>query len=103
MSQVLLTGMEENVIFDKKYVNYEVLENGKVQATFDDQTSVVCDLLIGADGPSSNVRKQYLPEAKLEDCGISGVAAKVPITEETKRLLPEDVLNGIGLVFAPNG
>ena len=49
--------MDKDVFFDKRFVSYEKLDNGKIKAHFDDNTSVICDLLVGADGSKSNVRK----------------------------------------------
>jgi hypothetical protein len=49
------------------------------------------------------VRRQYLPHAQVEDTGIIAIGGKVPITAETKPLLPETCFHGLSLVFAPRG
>lgn len=103
LRQILLTGVEEIVHFDKRFERYEVGADGRVTAYFADGTTATGDLLVAADGTGSRVRRQYLPQAKLEDSGILAIAAKLPLTPETGALLPPEVFNGISLVFAPKG
>ena len=43
--------------------------NGTVRARFDGGREVVCDLLIGADGPGSTVRQLLLPSVRSEYAG----------------------------------
>jgi len=47
------------------------------------------DVLVGADGTSSNVRKQYLPHAQIVDTGIVGAACRLPISCDRRRHLPD--------------
>ncbi|MCP3709826.1 FAD-dependent monooxygenase [Paraburkholderia sp. CNPSo 3274] len=103
LRQVLLTGLEERVHFDKTFVEYEQHVDGRVTARFADGTSASADVLVGADGARSKVRRQLLPHAKLENTGIVSIAAKVPMTEENRALLPPKVLDGITLISAPKG
>jgi 2-polyprenyl-6-methoxyphenol hydroxylase-like FAD-dependent oxidoreductase len=67
LRQVLLTGLEDIVFFEKKYTHYEQHSDGKVTAFFEDGTSDTGDILVSAEGSNSRVRKQYLPHATLED------------------------------------
>ena len=103
LRQVLLTGLEERVHFDKTFVEYEQHADGRVTARFADGTSASADVLVGADGARSKVRRQLLPHAKLENTGIVSIAAKVPMTEDNRALLPPKVLDGITLISAPKG
>ncbi|MEM5315016.1 NAD(P)/FAD-dependent oxidoreductase [Paraburkholderia sp. JHI869] len=103
LRQVLLTGLENRVHFDKTFVEYEQHADGRVTARFADGTSASADVLVGADGARSKVRRQLLPHARLENTGIVSIAAKVPMTEENRQLLPPKVLNGITLISAPKG
>jgi len=103
MRQVLLTGLEEVVQFDKKFTHYEQHSNGTVTAFFEDGTSATGDVLVAADGTNSRVRQQYLPRARLEDCGIVGIAGKVALNPQTKALLSSKILQGVSMVFAPRG
>ncbi len=102
LRQVLLTGLEDIVHFDKKFSRYET--NGEtVTAFFEDGTSAVGNVLVAADGAGSRVRKQYLPHAAMEDTGIVSIGGKVPITPATKTLVSSKVFNGISLIMAPKG
>lgn len=103
LRQILLTGTDDIVHFDKTFTHYERHPDGSLTAHFADGTSATGDLLVGADGTSSRVRQQYLPQARLEDSGIIAVAGKLPLTSETARLVPEKVFYGISMVMAPHG
>jgi 2-polyprenyl-6-methoxyphenol hydroxylase-like FAD-dependent oxidoreductase len=103
LRQVLLTGMEDVVHFDKTFTHYEQHDNGTVTAFFADGTSATADILIGADGTHSVTRRQYLPHASIRDAGSINIATKIPLTERTRALLPERVLDGISLIFGAGG
>jgi 2-polyprenyl-6-methoxyphenol hydroxylase-like FAD-dependent oxidoreductase len=103
LRQVLLTGLEDVVHFDKDFTRYEQNPDGTVTAYFADGSAATGDVLIGADGTSSRVRQQYLPQAKLRDSGIIGIAGKIPLTDANRCLLPEKIFNGISMVMAPRG
>jgi 2-polyprenyl-6-methoxyphenol hydroxylase-like FAD-dependent oxidoreductase len=103
LRQVLLTGLEDIVSFDKKFSRYQHNPEGTVTAFFEDGTHVTGDILVGADGAGSRLRKQRLPHAQMEETGILSLGGKVPITPESKALLSDKVFNGISLVMAPKG
>jgi 2-polyprenyl-6-methoxyphenol hydroxylase-like FAD-dependent oxidoreductase len=103
LRQVLLTGLEEIVHFDKTFTRYEQHTDGTVTAFFADGESATGDLIVGADGTSSPVRKQCLPHARLEDIGIVAIAGKLPLTAESGRLVPRKAFYGISMVMAPRG
>jgi 2-polyprenyl-6-methoxyphenol hydroxylase-like FAD-dependent oxidoreductase len=103
LRQVLLTGLEDVVVFDKKFSHYEHYLDGRVIINFEDGTQAIGDVLVGADGAGSRLRKQRLPHAQMEETGILSLGGKVPITPESKALLSDKVFNGISLVMAPKG
>lgn len=103
LRQVLLTGMEDVVQFGKEFERYTQNPGGTVTAHFADGTSATGDLLVGADGTSSKVRKQYLPHARLTETGLFGITGKLPLTDRTRALLTPKMLRGVTMVFAPKG
>ncbi len=103
LRQVLLTGMEDVVRFDKTFTHYEQHPDGTATAWFADGSSATADLLVGADGTNSPVRKQYLPHAKLRDSRLIGIAGKIPLTDANRNLLPEKIFHGVSLVLAQRG
>ncbi|SMD19173.1 FAD-dependent oxidoreductase [Lentzea albidocapillata] len=103
MRTALLGGLDDVVRFDRTFTHFTQNDDGTVTAFFDDGTSETGDVLVGADGAQSRVRRQYLPDAKVVDTGITSVAGKLPLTDENARLLPPLADGGITLLFGPHG
>jgi 2-polyprenyl-6-methoxyphenol hydroxylase-like FAD-dependent oxidoreductase len=103
LRQVLLTGLEGVVSFDKKFVRYEESPYGVVRVFFEDGSSCTGDVLIGADGAGSRVRKQRLPDARHEETGILSIGGKLPLTAESKALVTEKMFHGMSMIMAPKG
>ncbi|MBB1152426.1 FAD-dependent oxidoreductase [Amycolatopsis dendrobii] len=64
---ILLTGLE--VRFGTEFTRFEQLPDGLVRAWFADGSTDTADVLVGADGIGSAVRRQYLPQAQVIDTG----------------------------------
>jgi 2-polyprenyl-6-methoxyphenol hydroxylase-like FAD-dependent oxidoreductase len=103
LRQVLLTGLEDITEFGKQFERYEESADGKVTAFFADGSSVTGDVLVGADGARSKLRKQRLPQARMEQTGIVSIGARLPSTPEARALVSEKVLKGVTLAMAPKG
>ncbi|GAA0631862.1 NAD(P)/FAD-dependent oxidoreductase [Kutzneria viridogrisea] len=103
LRQVLLTGLDDVVHFEKRFTHYEQRPDGKVTAFFEDSTSVTGDVLVAADGTNSKVRTQYLPQAKLVDTGLIGITGKTLLTDQTRKLLPRQVIDGVSMVQGKKG
>jgi 2-polyprenyl-6-methoxyphenol hydroxylase-like FAD-dependent oxidoreductase len=103
LRQVLLTGVEDVVHFDKVFSRFEQHPDGQVTAFFEDGTSATGDVLVAADGSNSRVRRQYLPHAKLVDTGLVGITGKTLLTPETRALLPQKMIQGVSMVHGPKG
>ncbi|MEU4197242.1 NAD(P)/FAD-dependent oxidoreductase [Kribbella sp. NPDC026611] len=102
LRQVLLTGLDDVVEFGKEFTRFEQ-QGDQVTAYFADGSSATGDLLVAADGSGSRVRRQYLPQARTEETGIVAIAGKLPITEESAKLVSPKVFEGISIVTAPRG
>ena len=103
LRQVLLTGLEEQVCFGRRFVRYADNPDGSVTAHFADGTTATGDVLIGADGAGSPVRKQRLPHARHEDTGIVSVGGKLPMTTQSRALLSDKMFKGMSMIMAPRG
>ena len=101
LRQVLLSGLDGIVQFDRNFTHYEETASGPVVLHFADGSTAACDVMVGADGGNSHVRHQFLPHAQRIDTGAVGIAAKVMLTDENRRRLPPRVLEGTGLVMSP--
>jgi 2-polyprenyl-6-methoxyphenol hydroxylase-like FAD-dependent oxidoreductase len=78
LRQILLTGLKDLIHFRKKLAYYESDEQG-VTVTFEDGTQAKGDLLVGADGIRSAVRKQRVPHAAIQDAGLRAIYGRIPI------------------------
>jgi 2-polyprenyl-6-methoxyphenol hydroxylase-like FAD-dependent oxidoreductase len=103
LRRVLLTGLGDHVAFGKTFVSYDANADGSITACFEDGTSATGDVLVGADGAGSRVRKQRLPWARHEDTGIVSVGGKLPMTAESKALLSDKMFYGMSMIMAPKG
>lgn len=103
LRQVLLADMEEVVYFNKQFVRYEKMSDGRFMVFFEDGTSTSCDVLVGADGGNSRVRKQLLPQAQRVDTGVRVIQGKTLLTDEIRQLLPEKLFAGVASVIGANG
>lgn len=103
LRRVLLTGLGDHVSFGKGLVGYSHSPDGSVTACFEDGSTATGDVLIGADGSSSAVRKQRLPGAQLEDTGMVSLGGRLPLTTSSKALLSEKMFYGMSMIMAPKG
>jgi 2-polyprenyl-6-methoxyphenol hydroxylase-like FAD-dependent oxidoreductase len=103
LRQILMTDLQDVIMFGKEFTGFAQHPDGTVTAHFADGSSATGDLLVGADGAGSRVRKLYLPQARQEATGIVAIAGKLPITEESAAPLPPRVFQGISIVQAPKG
>jgi 2-polyprenyl-6-methoxyphenol hydroxylase-like FAD-dependent oxidoreductase len=103
LHRVLLEGLDDVVRFGKKFVSFEDGTDGRVSARFADGTATAADLIIGADGANSTVRRQLLPEAQRIETGIVAIGGKTPLNEEVRSLAPSAVMRGPALILGPRG
>lgn len=88
LRKALLYDYENFVKFGKTFHRYERLRSNAIKIHFEDGTTEECDVLIGADGAGSRVRKQLIPEAKVAETDLAVIYFKIPYTPDTKDLLP---------------
>src|SRR5207302_794995 len=88
LRQVLLSGLDDVAQFDKEFTAFERTPDGRVTARFTDGSEATGDVLVGADGANSRVRRQYLPHAQRIETDVVAVGGKLPLTEATAAWLP---------------
>jgi 2-polyprenyl-6-methoxyphenol hydroxylase-like FAD-dependent oxidoreductase len=104
LRQVLLAGLSNVVRFDKSFTHYEIDERAQVvTAHFADGSSAHGDVLVGADGVGSRVRRQYLPSAEPVDTGVVGIQGKVWLSDDTRAILPPRIQHGPMMIPGPGG
>jgi 2-polyprenyl-6-methoxyphenol hydroxylase-like FAD-dependent oxidoreductase len=101
LRQVLLSGLDSVVEFDKEFTGFERRPDGRVRALFADGTSATGDVLVAADGANSRVRGQYLPSARRIDTGVRNVVGKLPLNEATRAWLPARLTGSVNNIMPP--
>ncbi|MEV4296624.1 FAD-dependent oxidoreductase [Microbispora rosea] len=77
LHDTLLADVKGLVTYGKRLTAFQV-EAGQVTACFADGTTAAGDLLVGADGAGSAVRRQYLPHARVVGTGLTQLYGKIP-------------------------
>ncbi len=79
LRQILLSGLDGIFQSGKRFERYETLRDDTVVAQFSDGTAVRANLLVGADGAGSAVRRQLLPDLGSIDTGVRRLAGKIAL------------------------
>jgi 2-polyprenyl-6-methoxyphenol hydroxylase-like FAD-dependent oxidoreductase len=99
----LLTGLGESVRFGRTVAGFQITDSGRVRVEFAESGSEEGDLLVGADGAGSAVRRQLLPDATVRDLGVRCIYGRMTITDTTDALIPDDFNRGFCWVADENG
>ncbi len=97
LRDVLATGLEEHLVLGREVVAYEAGRDD-VRVQFADGTEAAADILVGADGVGSAVRRQYLPEARIIDSGSRCIYGKTLLTDDVRALMPGSLEHGFTAV-----
>jgi 2-polyprenyl-6-methoxyphenol hydroxylase-like FAD-dependent oxidoreductase len=103
LRQILAEGLEDTVVYGKTFQSFEKTQSGRIVARFEDGSSAEGDVLVGADGAASRVRRQLLPDAKRVETGLVMVMGKVPLNPLVRQEAPPAVFRGPTLVFGQGG
>ena len=101
LRDVLLSGLENDISFGKKFERFEVVGEQEVVVHFADGSSERGSFLVGADGVRSVVRKNLLPDMTVLDTEGRAVFGKTVITDEVLKEMHPLIGHGI-TVTAPN-
>jgi 2-polyprenyl-6-methoxyphenol hydroxylase-like FAD-dependent oxidoreductase len=87
LREVLATGLGDAVVYGSEVTGYDAGSKG-VRVYFADDREAEADVLVGADGVNSAVRRQYLPAAEPADTGGRCIYGKTPLVSAALELLP---------------
>jgi 2-polyprenyl-6-methoxyphenol hydroxylase-like FAD-dependent oxidoreductase len=96
--EILAARLDNVIEFGRTCTGFEQ-EPGGVTVQFSDGPSAAADVLVGADGVGSPVRRRYLPHAAVEDTGVFCVYGRTPLTGQTRPMLPAPVRDGFTVVL----
>ena len=103
LRQILAEGLEDTIAYGKTFQSFERTQGGRIVARFEDGSSAEGDVLVGADGAASRVRRQLLPDAQRVETGVVMVMGKLPLDPLVRREAPSVVFKGPTLVLGPGG
>lgn len=95
LRRILLAGLDDVVHFGAEFTGYSEEPDGRVTAEFADGRHVTGDVLVGADGAGSRVRRQYLPDAGRQETGAVGIGHKIYLDGDAA--IPAPMLCGMTL------
>jgi 2-polyprenyl-6-methoxyphenol hydroxylase-like FAD-dependent oxidoreductase len=87
LRQILLGDLGDRVTFTKRLKSFTEDEH-TVTAFFTDGTKATGDVLVGADGGNSAVRRRLVPEIQLVDADLCGAMGRTPAADRFRRLVP---------------
>jgi 2-polyprenyl-6-methoxyphenol hydroxylase-like FAD-dependent oxidoreductase len=99
LRRLLLSGLEDATHYGADVVGYESTSARQMRALFADGRAAVGDVLVGADGSSSRIRRQLLPHAAPVPVGAIGISHKTFLTESTRQWIPARLQTGMNRIM----
>ncbi len=100
---LLAEGLGDRVRFGVAYTGHEIRADGRVVAHFDDGTTDVADVVVGADGIRSRVAAALAGRPTSTPCGFGCVAARTWLDPAARRRLPHVLDGGPAFAVGPDG
>jgi 2-polyprenyl-6-methoxyphenol hydroxylase-like FAD-dependent oxidoreductase len=102
LREILLAELGSAVHFGKTFDRYEQLPGARVRAVFEDGADTTGDLIVGADGTSSAVRRQLIPDAQIDELHWM-LYGRTYLDDERRAQLPEVLQETFNRATAPDG
>lgn len=93
LREVLAARLGDSLRFGHELSGFELLDD-RVRLRFANSSEDAADVLVGADGVGSAVRRQYLPQAEVVDTGARVIYGKTLLDDDALRLVPEPLHAG---------
>lgn len=93
LREILAAGLDDQIHYARELTGYEHDADG-VTLRFADGSTEFADVLVGADGVGSAVRRALLPSAPLVDTGSRVIYGKTPLDGAARRLVPPALYDG---------
>lgn len=91
--EILAARLGDAITFGRACVGFSQAEDA-VEVHFEDGSSATADVLVGADGVGSPIRRQYLPQLTVEATGSLCIYGRTPLTDQTRPLVPKETWGG---------
>ncbi|MEV5708888.1 NAD(P)/FAD-dependent oxidoreductase [Actinoallomurus sp. NPDC052274] len=88
LRRILLGALGDRIAYGKRLTSHAETEDGTVIARFADGTEAAGQVLVGADGGNSRVRRQLVPQVRLVDSDLCGAMGRTPVADRFLRLVP---------------
>lgn len=100
---ILLTGIEDSVVFGTPITGYHTADDGRIAVHLADGGTVHGDVLIGADGINSVVRRQYLPHARIVETGVWQLYGAIPLADDVRELFDDSMFGVFTMITGADG
>src|SRR3954447_25463042 len=102
LRQILAARLDDVIQRDATATGFE-RDGEKVRLLLDNGGSAEADVLVGADGVFSAIRRTLMPDVQVIDTGVRGLGlfARTPLPPEVHDALPEIVLSGFVIAVDP--
>ena len=98
LREILGAGLDERIHLGRELVGYQSDPDG-VTLHFADGSVERADVLVGADGVNSAVRRKLLPNASVVDTGSRIIYGKTPLDDEARRIMPAPLRDGFTAII----
>nr|WP_294793523.1 NAD(P)/FAD-dependent oxidoreductase [uncultured Mucilaginibacter sp.] len=88
LREILMNGIEDSIVFGNTFDRFEEIPGEGVRVYAGNGSVFNADLVIGADGANSKVRKQLLPHAQRIETDAIAIAGRTMLTEANRAAIP---------------